>query len=70
MLCIWWSSNAFELRDPGQTVTADYYKDQLSRVNQTNRLQGAMPTTKFLQDNARPHRKITQQKTEEFKWKV
>lgn len=75
LLCVWWNSRGlvhFELLDPGQTVTADLYIQQLSHVDQALRRQGVdTTTTKLLHDNARPHTaKITQQKIEEFGWEV
>uniref|UniRef100_A0A7I5EEK2 HTH_48 domain-containing protein n=1 Tax=Haemonchus contortus TaxID=6289 RepID=A0A7I5EEK2_HAECO len=61
-----------EVLDSGQTVTADIYKDQLSRVDQALRRQGVETTsTKFLHDNARPHvAKTTLEKIDELGWEV
>ncbi|XGW07620.1 hypothetical protein V3C99_010631 [Haemonchus contortus] len=61
-----------EVLDSGQTVTADIYKDQLSRVDQALRRQGVETTsTKFLHDNARQHvAKTTLEKIEELGWEV
>ena len=75
MLCIWWNTKGlvhFELLNPGQTVTAELYSQQLSRVDQALRRKGVnTATTKFLNDNARPHiAKMTQQKIEELGWEV
>jgi hypothetical protein len=75
MLCVWWNSKGlvyFEMLDPGQTVTADFYKDQLSRVDQALHRQGVnTASTKFLYDNARPNvAKISQQKIKELGWEV
>ena len=62
----------FEVLEPGQTVTAELYAQQLSRVDQALQRQGVDTSkTKFLQDNARPHiAKITQHKIEELGWEL
>lgn len=75
LLCVWWNSKGLvymEVLEHGQTVTADLYAQQLSRVDQALRRLGVDPaTTKFLHDNARPHvAKIVQQKIETLGWEV
>ena len=62
----------FELLNPGQTVTAELYSQQLSRVDQALRRKGVnTSTTNFLNHNTRPHiAKMTQQKIEELGWEV
>lgn len=75
MVCVWWNSKGLvymEVLEHGQTITADLYSQQLSRVDQALRRQGVDPTTtKFLHDNARPHvAKIVQQKIEALGWEV
>ena len=71
MLCVWWSVKGlvhFELLNPGQTVTAELYAQQLTRVDHALRRQGVdTTTTKFPHDNARPHVAwIVQQKIDEL----
>lgn len=75
MLCIWWNFKGLvymDILEAGQTVTADIYKEQLTKVDLALRRQGVdTSSTKFLHDNARPHSaKITQQKIDELGWEV
>ena len=60
MLCVWWDMKGvlhYELLKPGQTITADYYRQQLLRLNEeieqkrpfTDKLTGAV---KLIHDNA------------------
>ena len=51
MLCIWWDMKGvlyYELLKPGQTVTAELYRQQLVKVNKKIE-------EKLLHDNVRPH---------------
>jgi histone-lysine N-methyltransferase SETMAR len=79
MLCVWWDIGGilyYELLQPSQTVNAQRYSEQLTRLNTAivekrpwNR-RGKRPVT-LLHDNARPHvAKLTQQKIQELGWKV
>ncbi|WKX88368.1 hypothetical protein Q1695_008200 [Nippostrongylus brasiliensis] len=62
----------FELLKDGQTVDADIYCQQLSRVDLALRRQGVNTSRiKFLQDNASSHTaKVSQKKIEELGWKL
>lgn len=75
MLCVWWNMFGlvhFEILNQGETVTAERYCQQLTRVHEALHRQGVETSnTKILHDNARPHvAKITHQKMEEFGWEV
>lgn len=75
MICVWWNSKGlvyFEGLNVGQTVTGDFYREQLNRVDQALKRQEVnIAKTKFLHDNARLHiGKITQQKIGEMGWKL
>lgn len=63
MLCIWWDIKGilyYELLEPGETVCANRYQEQLNRLSENLELKrpfngkGKRPV-KFLHDNARPH---------------
>lgn len=70
MLCIWWDQTGivyYELLKPGETVTADRYKSQLSELARAlNKKRPAIARKSykvlFHDDNARPHRANTAQK--------
>jgi histone-lysine N-methyltransferase SETMAR len=78
MLCVWWDIVGiihFELLEPGQTITADLYCQQLDRLQQALiEKRPALVNRRgvILQhDNARPHSaKITQQKIRDLGWEV
>ena len=79
LLCIWWDMKGviyFELRKPGETVTADVYKQQLIKMNLALNEKRPVKDTKsrqvlLLHDNARPHKaKVVQETIKELKWKV
>jgi len=78
MLCVWWDTCGiihFELLEPGQTITADLYCQQLDRLKAaliTKRAAMVNRRGVILQhDNARPHAaKITQQKIRDLGWEV
>lgn len=79
MLCIWWDSKGvvyYELLKPSQTVTAELYKEQLTRLQQA--LEEKRPEwldrhAKIIlqHDNARPHvAKAVKDHINELKWEV
>ncbi|PIO76326.1 hypothetical protein TELCIR_01613 [Teladorsagia circumcincta] len=61
-----------DVLDVGQTVIAEVYAQQLTRVDQALRRQGVNPANvRLLHGNARSHvANITQQKIEELGWQV
>lgn len=79
LLCIWWDQGGilyYELLQPGETVTANRYKNQLIQLRHqiaVKRPQWANRHEKliFLHDNARPHvAKSIKDALDEFKWEV
>lgn len=79
LLCIWWDQQGvvyYELLEPGQTVTGDYYRLQLMRLSRALKEKRPIYEQRhdkviLLHDNARPH--IAQPvKTylETLKWEV
>ena len=79
LLCIWWDQHGilyYELLQPGETVTANRYVQQLINVNNelnvkrpewTNRHERVI----LLHDNARPHvSKLVTDVLKELKWDV
>ena len=78
MLCVWWDCQGvihWELLNNGQTVTAEVYIQQLTRVQeQLIKKRPALINFKrvtFLHDNARPHTaKITQEFLDKLGWDV
>ena len=79
MICVWWDQKGviyYELLEPKQTVNANLYSQQLTRLNQalvTKRHWGAKGKRKviLLHDNARPHvAKTTQETIETLGWEV
>lgn len=79
LLCIWWDQKGvvyFELLKPGQTVTADRYRQQLLDLNRAlkeKRSEWANRHGKviLLHDNARPHvAKLVQETLEALGWDV
>jgi len=78
LLCVWWDYIGiihFELMQPGQTITADVYCEQLDRLHEKLRLKRpALVNRKGVilqQDNARPHSaKRTQEKIRQLGWEV
>lgn len=78
LLCVWWNIHGivhYELLKPCQTITANVYCEQLSRLKDAIQLKHpALINRKGVilqQDNARPHTaKLTQQKIREFGWDV
>lgn len=77
MLCIWWDQKGvvyYELLDPSETVTADRYRRQLSKLARAlNEKRPAIVRKSykvlFHDDNARPHRANTaQNKIEKLGW--
>ena len=56
MLCVWWNSKGvvhYEVLNTGQTVNADLYPQQLTRVDHSLSRQGVdTATTKLIHDNA------------------
>ena len=78
LLCIWWHCTGIvymELLEPGQTITAERYCQQLQRLAEAACAKfPALANRKGIllqQDNARPHSaKITQQKIRELGWEV
>lgn len=78
LLCIWWHCTGMvhmELLKSGQTITADFYCQQLDRLDEAicSKLP-ALANRKGVilqQDNARPHSaKVTQHKIRELGWEV
>lgn len=78
LLCVWWGMTGvihYELLQAGQTVNAQLYCDQITRLNEkiTEKLP-ALANRKgvILQhDNAKPHvAKRTQEKIKQLKWEV
>ncbi|XP_071579802.1 uncharacterized protein [Temnothorax nylanderi] len=63
MLCIWWDQKGvihYELLKPGQTITGDFYRQQLIRLKQAIAEKRPEYVTRhesiiFHHDNARPH---------------
>jgi [histone H3]-lysine36 N-dimethyltransferase SETMAR len=79
LLCIWWDQKGilyYELLQPGQTVTADLYKDQLLKLNEAVVIKRPEWATRherpiLLHDNARPHvGKQVKDVLQEMKWEV
>jgi [histone H3]-lysine36 N-dimethyltransferase SETMAR len=78
LLCVWWDNIGvihFEVLEPKQTITADFYYQQLERLNEALiQKRPALINRKrvILQhDNARPHSsKNTQQKIKNLGWEV
>ncbi len=79
MLRVWWDQKGiiyWELLEPKQTVTADLYSQQLTRLSQAlERKQPYRGKGKrkviLLRDNARPHvAKMTQATIESLDWEV
>ena len=63
LLCIWWDQKGvlyYELLKPGQTITAEQYREQLIALNRSIKNKRPEWATRhgkviFLHDNARPH---------------
>ena len=78
LLCFWWDYIGiihFELLQPGQTITAEIYCEQLDRLHQKLTLKRpALVNRKGVilqQDNARPHSaRMTQEKIRQLGWEV
>ena len=78
VLCVWWNVRGiihFELLQENQTITGDFYAQQLERVYQALlEKQPELINRKgviLLHDNARPHiKKNVNEKLNEFKWEV
>lgn len=78
LLCVWWDYIGiihFELLQPGQTITSEFYCQQLDRLHQQLTIKRpALLNRKgvILQlDNARPHSaKRTQEKIRQLGWEV
>lgn len=79
LLCIWWDQQGvlyYELLKPGETVTANRYQQQLTRLSEE--LRGKRPEWPtrhnkviLLHDNARPHvAKPIKDTVEQLKWEV
>ena len=79
MLCVWWDQKGiiyYELLKPKQTVNANLYSQQLTRLSEA--LQIKRPFSGkgkrkviLLHDNARPHvAKTTREKVENLGWEV
>ena len=77
-MCVWWSIRGvvhFEVLKPGQTVNADFYCEQLDRVNQSliEKCPAIVNRKRVIlqHDNAKPHgAKRTLAKINELGWEV
>ena len=78
MLSIWWNVKGvvhYELLEPGKTITADMYCQQLDRLKQAlKQKHPALVNRKGVilhHDNARPHTaRLTQNKLHSLGWEV
>lgn len=79
LLCIWWDMQGvlyYELLQPGQTVTAQRYSQQLRRLKEELIKKRPLVASKqnkviLLHDNARPHVALqTRETLMEFQWEV
>jgi [histone H3]-lysine36 N-dimethyltransferase SETMAR len=75
MLSVWWDIRGiihFELLPDNTSITADYYCNQLERLNQKiSLLRPQRGKVVFLHDNARPHvAKTTHLKLLQFGWEI
>lgn len=79
LLCIWWDQRSilyYELLQPGETVTANRYQQQLVQLRHQIEIKRPEWMNRhkkliLLHDNARPHvAKSIKNLLEEFKWEV
>ena len=79
MLCVWWDQKGiiyYELLEPKQTVNANLYSQQLTRLSEALRKKrpfscDGRQKVILLHDNARPHvAKTTREKIENLGWEV
>ena len=78
LLCVWWDCRGiihFELLRHGETITADKYCEQLTRLNAAIREKRPVLANRkgviFHHDNARPHvAQQTLRKLKELKWEI
>ena len=78
LLCVWWDSNGiiyYELLQPGETITAVIYCQQLQRLNvELLKKRPALVKRKKVllqQDNAKPNAaRMTQEKIKQLDWEV
>lgn len=78
LLCVWWDYSGiihYELRKPGETITAEIYCQQLQRLqSELLKKRASLVNRKSVilqHDNARPHAaRITQEKIKELQWEV
>lgn len=78
LLSVWWDSLGiihYELMPPGQTITGEVYRQQLTRLNEAlSQKRPALVNRKgviLLHDNARPHSaKDTQEHLKQMGWEV
>ena len=74
LLCVWWDCRGiihFELLRHGETITADKYCEQLTRLDAAIReKRPVLANRKGNHDNARPHVQQTLRKLKELKWEI